>query len=92
MRSVPNLNLGALNGNGGSKNQPANTASAMETKRVNGQRGFILDFFEKFHDAHESLTSMTTFTREEFFKESYMIEALAAGLPSNFLCAADQDY
>jgi len=60
-----------------------------ETKRVNGERGFLLDFFEKFHDAHESLTAITTFTREEFFKETYMIEALAVGLPNNFLCAAD---
>ena len=25
----------------------------VETKRVNGERGFLLDFFEKFHDEHE---------------------------------------
>ena len=52
-----------------------------ETQRVNGERGFIIDFFEKYHDAHQELTSITTFTREDFFKESYMIEALAVGLP-----------
>lgn len=59
---------------------------------MNNERSFILDFFEKFHEAHGQLTEITTFTREEFFKEMYMIEALAVGLPNNFLSAADQDY
>ena len=64
----------------------------VDTKRANGERSFLLDFFEKFHDAHEQLTQIATFTREEFFKESYMIEALAVGLPDNFLSASEQDF
>ena len=88
MKAVPNLNLSAL----GHSKPEAHSAAQVETKRVNGQRGFILDFFERFHDAHEQLTSLTPFTREEFFKESYMIEALAVGLPEHFLSASNQDY
>ena len=99
MKSVPSLNLSKLSQ---SQNNPAVTnnngmnqrqlQSARDTQRVNGERGFILDFFEKFHDAHEELTSITTFTRDDFFKESYMIEALAVGLPHCFVSAANQDY
>ena len=48
-----------------------------------------MEFFEKFHEAHETLTEIATFTKDEFFKETYMIECLAVGLPNNFLCAAD---
>ena len=97
MKGIPSLNLAALgtsnNGNPFGR-VPIDLSNGSnqgggDTKRVNGERGFLLDFFEKFHDAHESLTTITTFTREEFFKETYMIEALAVGLPNNFLCAAD---
>jgi len=52
----------------------------------------MLDFFEKFHEAHELLYERTTFTRQELFNEMYLIEALAAALPNNFLSAKDQDY
>ena len=48
-----------------------------------------MEFFEKFHDAHEQLTEVSHFSKDDFFKESYMIEALAVGLPNNFVCAAD---
>ena len=51
-----------------------------------------MDFFEKFHEEHQKLMDITTFTREEFFKETYMIEALAIGLPDSFLSASEQDY
>ena len=51
-----------------------------------------MDFFEKFHEAHDTLSSICTFTTEEFFKESYMVETLAVGLPQSFLSAADQDF
>ena len=64
----------------------------MDKKRRNNERSFLLDFFEGFHDAHSQLVDIATFTREEFFKEAYMIEALAVGLPGSFLSAAEQDY
>ena len=59
-------------------------AKFAEKKRRMGQRELILDFFEKFHEAHDSLTELTTFTREEFFQDSYLAEVLAAGLPADF--------
>ena len=68
----------------------SSTEAAAAEKRESGQKGFILEFFEKFHEAHEELSSLCTFTRTEFFKDSYLIEALAVGLPSNFLSSADQ--
>ena len=49
-----------------------------------GQRELILDFFEKFHEAHEKLAELTTFTRDEFFQDSYLAEVLAVGLPADF--------
>ena len=49
-----------------------------------GQRDLIMDFFEKFHEAHATLTELTTFTRDEFFQDSYLAEALAVGLPADF--------
>ena len=49
-----------------------------------GQRELILDFFEKFHEAHEQLAELTTFTRDEFFQDTYLAEVLAAGLPADF--------
>lgn len=30
-----------------------NLAISVDTKRVNGERSFLLDFFEKFHEAHQ---------------------------------------
>ena len=44
-----------------------NQQKAMEQKRRMGQRELILDFFEKFHDNHEILKELTTFTKDEFF-------------------------
>jgi len=94
MHSVPSLNLSKLTGLSGKKDGHSHhpAQSNQETKRINNERSFLLDFFEKFHEAHSHLTEIATFTREEFFKEFYMIEALAVGLPNNFLSAADQDY
>ena len=91
MRAVPNLNLSGIGGAGGIMPKSGHMSGklGMDTKRVNGERGFLLDFFEKFHDEHEELKEIATFTKEEFFKASYMIEALAVGLPDNFVCAAD---
>lgn len=98
MKGIPSLNLANIGRRntagpfGRANTQKPSDGGGQDTRRTNGERGFLLDFFEKFHDAHETLTQITTFTREEFFKETYMIEALAVGLPNNFLCAADQDY
>lgn len=50
-----------------------------------------MDFFEKFHEAHENLTELTTFTRDEFFQDSYLAEVLAAGLPADFQSPSDID-
>ena len=68
------------------KQQPAAaTGGGDSTARVNGRNSFLLDFFEGFHEAHEVLTNISTaFTRTDFFKESYMIEALHLGLPEHF--------
>ena len=56
----------------------------MEQKRRMGQRELILDFFEKFHDNHETLKELTTFTKDEFFQDGYLAEVLAVGLPNDF--------
>lgn len=82
MKGIPSLNLAKVSGfgqNNFATKPPPHQSS--DTKRISGEKSFLLDFFEKFHDAHSTLTSITTFTREEFFKETYMIEALAVGLP-----------
>ena len=50
-----------------------------------------MDFFEKFHEAHESLTELTAFTRDEFFQDAYLAEALACGLPADFQSPSDID-
>ena len=82
MQGIPSLNLSKIGGFSGNNNtSKPHPHLNSDTKRVTSERSFLLDFFEKFHDAHEALTSITTFTREEFFKETYMIEALAVGLP-----------
>ena len=65
-------------------NQIGEPAKQAEQKRRMGQRELILDFFEKFHEAHEKLAELTTFTRDEFFQDSYLAEVLAVGLPADF--------
>ena len=72
-------------------NQIGDPAKQAEQKRRMGQRELILDFFEKFHEAHEKLTELTTFTREEFFQDSYLAEVLAMGLPADFQSPSDID-
>ena len=68
-----------------------NPQKAMEQKRRMGQRELILDFFEKFHEAHESLKELTTFTRDEFFQDGYLAEVLAVALPNDFQSPSDID-
>ena len=51
----------------------------------------MIDFFEKFHDSHPELKAIAVFTREEFFKEMYMIEVLAIGLPEEFQPASEME-
>ena len=63
----------------------------MEQKRRMGQRELILDFFEKFHDNHETLKELTTFTKDEFFQDNYLAEVLAVGLPNDFQSPSDID-
>ena len=67
-----------------SANQIGDPAKNAEQKRRMGQRELILDFFEKFHEAHEKLAELTTFTRDEFFQDGYLAEVLAEGLPADF--------
>ena len=51
----------------------------------------MMEFFEKFHDNHQTLKDICTFTREEFFKDSYLIEVLAVGLPNDFQPASEME-
>ena len=55
-----------------------------------GQRDFLIRFFEQFHQAHDTLIEICTFTRDELFRDNYLAETLSVGLPHEFESAIEQ--